>query len=71
MEQQGPAQVREPAEAPVEEARPVPGPQMTVEDVGCTGRTPADVMQEGPADVRLPEQQAGCQQQRTRQGLPV
>ena len=71
MEQQGPAQVREPAEAPVEEARLVPGAQMTVEDAGCTGRAPTDVMQQEPADVLLPEQQTGRQQQRTRQGLPV
>jgi len=75
MEQQGPAQVREPAEAPVEEPveeeRPVPGAQMTVEDAGCTGRAPAVVMQQEPADVLLPEQQAGRQQQRTRQEEPV
>jgi len=49
MEQQRPAQVREPAEVPVEEpveeARPMPEAQMTVEDAGCTGRAPADVMQ--------------------------
>jgi len=59
---------------------------MTVEDAGCTGRAPAVVMQQEPADVLLPEpvvmqqepadvllpeQQAGCQQQRTRQGQPV
>jgi len=56
MEQQRPAQMREPAEAPVEEARPVPGPQMTVEDVGCTGRTPVGVMQQKPTDVLLPKQ---------------
>jgi len=49
----------------------MPGAQMTVEDAGCTGRAPTDVMQQEPADVLLPEQQTGRQQQRTRQGLPV
>jgi len=48
---------------------------MTVEDAGCTGRAPAVVMQQEPADVLLHEQQADVllpeQQQRTRQGLPV